>query len=59
MIEGCKVFDQSIKGEKTTHGNVRKIATGQRNWLFACLSMLQRKLQDHCNRSKQATSTRC
>ena len=29
MIDGKNFFDQPIKNDKVTYGNIRKIATGQ------------------------------
>ena len=29
MINGCNVFNQPVKNEMRTYGNIRKIATGQ------------------------------
>ena len=29
MIDGKKFFDQPVKNDKVTYGNIRKIATGQ------------------------------
>ena len=29
MIDGKNFFDQPIKNDKATYGNIRKIATGQ------------------------------
>ena len=29
MIDGKSVFDQPVKNDKVTYGNIRKIATGQ------------------------------
>ena len=31
MIDGQNVFDQSVKNNKVTYENIRKIATGQGN----------------------------
>ena len=39
MIDGENFFDQTIKNDEITYGNIRKIATGQRHdYTTGCLS---------------------
>ena len=57
MIDGKNFFDQPINSNIKTYENIRKIATGQGdgylyNWLFVRLFLIQRSLQNNCNRSK-------
>ena len=40
MIDGKFLFDQPVNNNKVTYENIRKIATGQRHWLFARLYLL-------------------
>ena len=51
MIDGKNFFDQPVKNDKVTYDNIKKIATGQ--------GLLQKFLQNNCNRFKQTTSARC
>ena len=49
MIDGRNLFDQPIKNDKITFGNIRKVSTGQGrksllNWMFTSLNLFQRTL---------------
>ena len=49
MIDGRNLFDQPIKNDKITFGNIRKVSTGQGrksllNWMFTSLYLFQRTL---------------
>ena len=64
MINGEKFFDQLIKNNKVTYGNIRKIATGQGgNYTTGCLLDYpyfkdSYKMID-LGRFRKTTSTRC
>ena len=59
MIDGKYLFDQTVNNNKVTYENIRKIATGQRHWLFVRLYLLLQLLKNDCSRFKQKTSARC
>ena len=37
MIDGKSFFDQTVKNDKVTYENIRKIATGQGDYTTSCL----------------------
>ena len=62
MIDGKKVFDQTVKNNKVTYENIRKMVTGQGDYyttgFFLDHIYFKKLLQNNCSRFKQATSTR-
>ena len=63
MIDGKKVFDQTVKNNKVTYENIRKMAAGHGEYdTTGCLLdyiYFKKILQNDCSRFKQRTSTRC
>ena len=56
-------FDEPVKNDKVTYGNIRKIATGQgHDYTTGCLldyTYFKKYYKNDCSRFKQTTSSRC
>ena len=63
MIDRKNVFDQTVKNNKVTYENIRKMAAGHGEYdTTGCLLdyiYFKKILQNDCSRFKQRTSTRC